>query len=76
MIVSNRMRELREKQGYTQVSVAGVLGITKRQYYLYESGKREIPIHHLIALADYYDVSLDYLVGLTEKPFRKKNQNE
>jgi len=45
--------------------VAEVLGITTQQYSLYERGDREIPLHHMITLAKFYDVSIDYIVGLT-----------
>ena len=40
-----------------------MLGTTQQQYCKYENGTREIPVHHLITLANYYKVSLDYLVG-------------
>ena len=49
----------------SQEQVAQVLGITRQQYQLYESGKREIPFHIAIELAKYYNVSLDYIAGLT-----------
>ena len=63
MHIYKNMAELRKKQGLTQGDVAEVLGITRQQYQLYESGKREILLHLMIVLADYYDVTLDYLVG-------------
>ena len=47
----------------TQKQVAEILGITTQQYQLYESGKREMPMHHFIRLADHYEVTIDYLVG-------------
>ena len=51
-----------------QEDIALVLDITRQQYQLYESGKREMPMHHFIALAKYYNVSIDYLVGLVDTP--------
>ena len=51
-----------------QEDIAAVLHITGQQYQLYESGKREMPMHHFITLAKYYNVSLDYLAGLVDTP--------
>ena len=61
-----KMKQLRESNGISQANIANVLEITQQQYQLYESGKREIHVHLLIKLADYYDVSLDYITGRTE----------
>ena len=58
-----RLRDLREDHDLTQKEVAAVLGIDQRVYSNYETGKREIPVHHLIKLADYYHVTTDYLLG-------------
>lgn len=58
-----RLRDLREDKDLNQEDIAKLLQTTKQQYSLYEIGKREIPVHHLITLADFYKVSLDYLVG-------------
>jgi len=58
-----KMEELRKQQGLTQANVAEVLGMTQQQYQLYESGKREILLHLMIKLADFYGVSMDYIVG-------------
>ena len=46
-----------------QKEVAALLGINQRVYSNYETGKRDIPLHHLIVLADYYKVSTDYILG-------------
>ena len=62
-----RMRDLREDHDLKQVNIANVLGITQTQYSRYETGKREIPVHHLITLADYYEESVDYIVGRTKR---------
>ena len=58
-----RLRDLREDHDLTQKEIAAVLGIDQRVYSTYETGKREISVHHLIKLADYYHVTTDYLLG-------------
>ena len=63
-----RMRDLREDKDMTQKDAADVLGIFSQQYSLYERGDREIPFHHAITLAKFYNVSLDYIAGLTNNP--------
>lgn len=65
MYYYQRLRDLREDQDITQKTIATSLGITTQQYSLYERGDREIPFHHVITLAQFYDVSLDYIAGLT-----------
>ncbi len=72
MIAYSRLRDVREDSDKTQADIARVLHITTQQYQLYESGKREMPMHHFIALAKYYNVSLDYLAGLTTTPRKLK----
>ncbi|MBO5946101.1 MAG: helix-turn-helix transcriptional regulator, partial [Clostridia bacterium] len=52
----------------TQSEVAAILGTAREQYHKYESGKQEIPFHHVITLAKYYNVSIDYFAGLTDEP--------
>lgn len=68
MYVYQRLKDTREDADKKQEDIALVLNITRQQYQLYESGKREMPMHHFIALARYYNVSLDYLAGLIETP--------
>jgi len=60
-----RLRDLREDKDIPQRTVAQLLNITTQQYSLYERGDREIPFHHAITLAKFYNVSLDYIAGLT-----------
>jgi len=60
-----KIRDLREDNDKTQTDIANFLGIKQTVYSRYEVGKNEIPLHHLIKLAEYYDVSLDYICGLT-----------
>nr|WP_317400039.1 helix-turn-helix transcriptional regulator [uncultured Gemmiger sp.] len=61
-----RLKDLREDADKTQREIGALLGTTQQQYAKYEAGIQEIPTHHLITLADYYKVSLDYLVGRTK----------
>lgn len=63
-----RLRDLREDADMSQTEIAEVLGLLQQQYSKYETGKRELPMHHFITLARYYNVSLDYLAGLTDTP--------
>ena len=61
-----RIRFLRENLDKSQQQIAEVLGTSQTMYARYERGANEMPIRHLIKLARYYDVSMDYLCGLTE----------
>ena len=61
-----RLRDMREDSDLSQQAVAEILGIQQTVYSRYERGFQTIPLEHLIRLADYYQVSLDYLVGRTE----------
>lgn len=58
-----RIKDLRIDNDLTQRQVADVLKVDFRQYSRYETGKNLIPVTHLIALADFYHVSTDYLLG-------------
>lgn len=58
-----RLRDLREDHNLTQEAVGQLLGTTQQQYYKYEKGIQEIPVHHLITLADFYRVTTDYILG-------------
>lgn len=61
-----RIRDTREDRDLKQSDVAKVLGIKPQQYSRYEKGQREIPLHYLIKLAEFYGVSVDYLVSIRE----------
>ena len=61
-----RLRELRNAAGMKQTDLAAILNMQQNQYSRYERGDRELPMHIFIALARYYNVSLDYLAGLTD----------
>ncbi len=62
-----RLRDLREDKDLRQSDIAQLLHTTQQTYALWEIGKREIPFHHVITLALYYKVSIDYIAGLTNK---------
>ena len=61
-----RLKELRKKKGVTQQVIADSLNIERALYGRYEDGSRKPPLPNLIKLADYFHVSTDYLLGLTE----------
>ena len=63
-----RLRDLREDTDANQTKIAAVLGIKQQQYARYEAGIQELPMHHFITLARYYNVSLDYLAGIIDTP--------
>lgn len=70
---TNRVEDLRIDADKTQQQIADILVCQREVYRRYEKGERELPLWAAIKLAEYYDVSLDYLVGLTAKrsPFPK-----
>ena len=62
-----RIRDLREDHDLKQKDIADILGIAQTVYSRYERGFQTIPLEHLITLSDYYDVSIDYILGRTDK---------
>lgn len=62
-----RIRDVREDHDKTQQEIADILHMQRSVYRRYELGEREIPVWALIQLAEYYDVSTDYLLGLKEQ---------
>ena len=62
-----RLRDLREDSDKTQQEIADVLGTSQTMYARYERGANELPIRHLVKLCDYYGVSSDYILCLTDK---------
>jgi transcriptional regulator with XRE-family HTH domain len=68
-----RIRDLREDRDMTQTEIAKILHCSQRVYSNYERGDIDIPTEILIKLADYHDVSVDYILGRTNcKKFIKK----
>jgi transcriptional regulator with XRE-family HTH domain len=68
MYYYKRLRDMREDSDKNQSQIAELLGMKQQQYARYENGTNEIPLHHLITLAKYYNVSLDYLAGIIDTP--------
>ena len=62
-----RLKDLRIDNDYLQKDIAKYLGITQQYYSRYELGQFTIPIEQIIKLAKLYNVSIDYIVGLTKK---------
>ncbi|MBR7111615.1 MAG: helix-turn-helix transcriptional regulator [Clostridia bacterium] len=63
-----RIRDLREDRDLSQADVAKILHVSQPTYSRYESGALDIPSAVLIALAEFYGVSVDYLLGLKNTP--------
>ena len=68
-----RIKDLREDHDKFQKDIAQLLGISQQYYSEYEKGNRTIPINHLITLAKYYNTSIDYIVGLSDKIYENTN---
>ena len=62
-----RLRDLREDHDKTQQQIADILGTSQTMYARYERGANELPLRHLLTLADYYGVSVDYLLGRSDE---------
>ena len=67
-MLQQRMKELRIQRGLTQNDPAGVLKTSREAYSMYENGKRQLSCQGLIQLAEYYGVTTDYLLGLSDSP--------
>ena len=65
---AERLRSLRTERDVTQKDLGELLGVKNFSIYTYEKGRSEPNIDGLIALADFFDVSIDYLVGRTDNP--------
>jgi len=69
---TEKLRGLREDNDLTQQQIAVVLGTSQTMYARYERGANEMPLHHLITLCKFYNVSADYLLDTTPNPHRKQ----
>ena len=69
-INQNRLKDLREEHDYTQQQVAEKIGITQRKYSYIETGVQQLTADVLVALARFYKVSVDYLLGETDVTVR------
>ncbi len=63
-----RIRDLREDSDKTQKELANILNCSQQVYSNYELGQRDIPTDILIKLSKHYNVSVDYILGLTDNP--------
>ncbi|WP_295756217.1 helix-turn-helix domain-containing protein [uncultured Oscillibacter sp.] len=71
-----RIRDLRNDHGLTQKQIAKLLSVSQNTYSQYEIGVSRFPLDAVVKLAEYYNVSVDYLVGLTDEtvPYPRKRQ--
>ena len=68
MNMYKRIRDLREDKDLNQTQVAKIIGMSHTGYSKYETGENDIPTAILIKLADFYDVSVDYILNRTDEP--------
>ena len=73
-IFAARLKTLRKTKKFTQLTLANLLGITRTQISDLENGKTSTSIERLYMLADFFDVSIDYLVGRTDFPMILKEE--
>ena len=66
-----RIRDLREDLDLTQTEIANMRGMSQTGYSKYETGENDIPTSILIKLANFYNTSIDYLLGQTDDPSKK-----
>lgn len=66
MYYYQRLRDLREDRDLKQSDISELLKMKQPQYNRYETGTRELPLHHLVTLCKFYNVSADYILGLTD----------
>lgn len=73
----DRLKEIRQDRDLQQIDIAKVLKTSQVQYSRYERGIRVMPVDKIAKLAKFYDVSIDYLLGLTDirKPYPKSKIN-
>lgn len=68
-----KIRKLREEKDLEQEELAQMLGIAKSTVEAYENGKKQIPLRHLVLVADFFEVSVDHLLERHERPLDLKN---
>ena len=72
MSIYQRLKDLREDADKSQKEIAELIGTSQSYYAQYENGNRALPFDRMVALAKYYNVSLDYLAGLIATPRKIK----
>ena len=66
IILGKRLKELREERNLTQKQISTLLGLNSVTYLHYEKAQREPPLAVLVQMAQFFNVSVDYLLGITE----------
>ena len=69
-MIYKRIRDLRDDNNYTQKELSKILNCSQQVYSNYELGQRDIPTDILIKLAKFYNVSTDYILGISDNPKR------
>ena len=67
-MAKNRLKDIREDNDFTQTHIAAILKVSQQQYSRWETGAYPMPIDFYMVLADFYNVSIDYLCGLVDTP--------
>lgn len=70
--MKTRIKEIREDKDIKQQDIAKLLQTTPQQYGRYENGYRDLPIYHLKTLAEFYNISADYILGIIDEPKKIK----
>lgn len=65
-ILAKRLKELRQENNYSQYEIADIIGIAQVTYSDYELGRRSVSIQNLVKIAQIYNVSVDYMLGLSD----------
>ena len=71
-----RLKEMRNYEGYTQQDIADILKVRRATYAGWECGKDIIPIKRIYEIANHYQVNLDYMLGITDHEEKIKNKNK
>ncbi len=74
MIVGQRLRTLRKKQKITAEELGGYLGVSGQQVLRYETNQNDMTTDNLVKIANFFDVSADYLLGMTDNPVPYENR--
>jgi len=65
-MIIDRLKDIREDKDLTQKDIAKILNITQPTYSAFENGTKIIPLKHLNTLCNFYDISMDYIIGLSD----------
>ena len=75
-MIYKRIRDLREDKDITQKEISKILNCSQQVYSNYELGQRDIPTYILIELSNFYNVSVDYILGITDNPKIQRQKRE